>query len=48
MLHYMEAQSEMQVNNYFSRLSLSHVKEFPCHHCMARPQFADEGDGLQI
>jgi hypothetical protein len=24
-----------------------HVKCFPCHHDMARPQVADEGDGLQ-
>jgi hypothetical protein len=25
-----------------------HVKWFPCHHGMARPQVADRGDGLQI
>jgi hypothetical protein len=25
-----------------------HVKWVPCHHGMARPQFAGGGDGLQI
>jgi hypothetical protein len=27
---------------------IGHVKWFPCHHGMARPQVADGGDGLQI
>jgi hypothetical protein len=30
------------------RIYLFHVKWVPCHHCMAPPQVADEGDGLQI
>jgi hypothetical protein len=25
-----------------------HVRWVPCHHCMARPQVADGGDGLHI
>jgi hypothetical protein len=25
-----------------------HAKWVPCHHCMARPQVVDGGDGLQI
>jgi hypothetical protein len=29
-------------------LSNMHVKWVHCHHGMARPQFADRGDGLQI
>jgi hypothetical protein len=28
--------------------SESFSRGFPCHHGMARPQVADEGDGLQI
>jgi hypothetical protein len=24
-----------------------HVKYVPCHHCMARPQVVDGGDGLR-
>jgi hypothetical protein len=26
----------------------SHVRWVPCHHYMARPQVADEGDVLQV
>jgi len=25
-----------------------HVRWVPCHHCMARPQVVDGGEGLQI
>jgi hypothetical protein len=25
-----------------------HVRWVPCHHCMARPQFAGVGDALQV
>jgi hypothetical protein len=27
---------------------LKHVKWIPCHHGMARPQFANRGDALQM
>jgi hypothetical protein len=37
------------VGNYiYSIIEIFHVKWVPCHHGMARPQFADGGDGLQI
>jgi hypothetical protein len=48
-LFYLEFTTKvLSVSNFILCYSRDHVGWDPCHHGMARPQVADEGDALQF